>query len=182
MRLVAFAASTSRRSINRALIDYAVSLAPTEIGVELTVEVLDLLDYEMPIFSVDREEESGIPQQAHDLFAAIGRADAVLVSFAEHNGFYTAAYKNTFDWLSRIDLKIYQDKPTVFLATSTGSKGGRNALRTAVSSAPFFGNDLKAELSIPSFNDNFDLDAGKLTNPELDAELRKALAALAPSA
>ena len=61
-------------------------------------------------------ERDGIPELAHDFFDKIGAADAVLISFAEHNGFYTAAYKNIFDWASRIDMRVYQDKPAVLLS------------------------------------------------------------------
>jgi len=176
MRVLAFAASTSRNSINRQLLDHAIRVLTTDIAPDVEVETIDLIDYEMPIFSVDREAEDGIPQEAHDLFAKIGASDAVLVSFAEHNGYYTAAYKNTFDWMSRIDIKVYQGKPTVMLATSPGPRGGRNVLKTAVTSAPFFGNDVRGELSVPSFGDNF--EAGALVESDHIDALAAALTAL----
>ncbi len=50
----------------------------------MTVETIDLNDYEMPIYSIDRQNDGGIPQLAHDFFDKIGEADAVLISFAEH--------------------------------------------------------------------------------------------------
>lgn len=178
MKLLAFAASTSSTSINRQLVDHAIRLLETDVAPGIEVETIDLIDYEMPIFNVDREREDGIPQVAHDLFAKIGEADLILVSFAEHNGYYTAAYKNTFDWMSRIDLRVYQGKPTAMLATSAGPRGGRNVLKTAVTSAPFFGNDVRGELSIPSFAEHFDSEAGQLTDPEHVAELQAVLTAL----
>ena len=140
-----------------------------------------LNDFEMPIYSVDREVATGVPQLAHDFYNAIGSADALLISFAEHNGFYTAAYKNTFDWMSRIDGRVYQDKPTVMLATSPGSTGAANVLATAVNSAQFFGNDVKANMSVPNFGDNFDAAEGRLTNPDLDTQLRASMSALIAS-
>jgi NAD(P)H-dependent FMN reductase len=79
-----------------------------------STEVLDLNDFEMPLFSVDREQAGGIPDFAHQFYKKVGAADALLVSFAEHNGSYSAAYKNLFDWTSRIDNKVYQ-----------GTKGNR---------------------------------------------------------
>ena len=36
----------------------------------------------------------------------VGDADAGLVSFAEHNRTVTSAWKNLFDWMSRIDMKV----------------------------------------------------------------------------
>lgn len=178
MQILAFAATTSTQSINRKLIDYAVNLITEGLIDGASVNTIDLNDFEMPIYSVDRQEAGGIPQEAHDFYDAITNADAVLISFAEHNGFYTAAYKNIFDWASRIDMKVYQDKPTVMLATSPGSRGGANALKTAVESGVFFGNDVKASLSIPGFYDNFDADSQALTDPELDATFRDTIATL----
>jgi NAD(P)H-dependent FMN reductase len=176
MKILAFAATSSKHSINKQLIGYATQILEDSAGADVTVETIDLNDYEMPIYSIDRQNEGGIPRAAHDFFDKIAQADAVLISFAEHNGFYTAAYKNIFDWTSRIDMRVYQDKPTVMLSTSAGPGGGANALRTAVGSAQFFGNDVIADLAVPSFYDNFDSDAGSVTNAELDTALRAALA------
>lgn len=178
MKLLAFAATTNSQSINRRLIDHATELLRDGLVADVTVETIDLNDYEMPIYSADRELAGGVPELARDFYSKIGQADAVMVSFAEHNGFYTAAYKNIFDWASRIDMRVYQDKPAVLFSTSVGPGGGGNVLNTAVMSGQFFGYDVKASLSIPSFHDNFDSDAGKLTNLDLDAQFRSALAAL----
>jgi NAD(P)H-dependent FMN reductase len=178
MKILAFAATSSKHSINKQLIGYATQILEAGSDHEVTVETIDLNDYEMPIYSIDRQNEGGIPQAARDFFDKIGEADAVLISFAEHNGFYTAAYKNLFDWTSRIDMAVYQNKPTVLLSTSPGPSGGANALRAAVGSAQFFGNDVIADLAVPSFHDNFDAATQTLTNPDLDAQLRSSLASL----
>ena len=178
MKILAFAATTSTTSINRQLIDYATRLLEDGLVDDVEVEHIDLNDYEMPIYSIDRQNESGIPQAAHDFFDKIGRADAVLISFAEHNGFYTAAYKNLFDWASRIDMRVYQDKPAVLFSTSIGPGGGANVLNTAVMSGQFFGYDVTASLAIPSFHENFDADTGSLNNDELDEQFRVALTTL----
>lgn len=180
MKLLVFAATTSTQSINRQLLDYATRLLDGGIVADVDVEVdrIDLNDYEMPIYSIDRQNQSGVPQAAHDFFDRIGAADAVLISFAEHNGFYTAAYKNTFDWASRIDMRVYQDKPVVLFSTSIGRGGGANVLNTAVMSGQFFGYDVKASLAIPSFHENFDTDNGSLSDDVLDEQFRAALTTL----
>ena len=97
---------------------------------------------------------------------------------AEHNGLYTAAYKNLFDWASRIDQKVYQQKPMVLLATSPGGRGASNVLKIASESAPHFGMDVKATVSIPSFQDNFDVEKQELTNPDLITQIDHALQSL----
>lgn len=183
MKVLAFAASSSRQSLNKQLVRHAANLLEegsilgTAVG-EVQVEIIDLNDFEMPIYSSDRENENGIPEQAHAFRKKIGEADAVIVSFAEHNANYTAAYKNTFDWTSRIDQKVYQDKPMVLLATSPGPGGAANVLRTAVGSAPYFGMDVKADLSIASFYDNFDAEQGVIKNDDIANTFATTLAAL----
>ena len=178
MKLLAFAATSSINSLNKQIIAYASKLLEDGHVDDVEIETIDLNDFEMPIYSIDRQNDGGIPQPAQDFFAKIGSADAVMISFAEHNGFYTAAYKNIFDWASRVDMRVYQDKPTVMFSTSIGPGGGGNALQTAAASAQFFGNDVLATLSIPSFHDNFDMATGSLSNDELDAQFRAALATL----
>lgn len=176
MKILAFAASSSKHSINRQLLGYAARLLEGGLIPDTTVEILDLNDFEMPIFSVDRQNEDGIPRAAEDFRDRIRGSDGLLISFAEHNGAYTAAFKNLFDWTSRIDKRVYQGKPTVMLATSPGAGGAGRALASAVASAPQFGNDLRAHLSIPSFHANFDAETKTLTNPDLDRLFRAALA------
>ena len=51
-KVTCFAASSSRNSINKQLVTYAAGLVE-----DADVEVLDLNDYELPLFSVDREAE-----------------------------------------------------------------------------------------------------------------------------
>jgi chromate reductase len=170
MKLLAFAASSSRKSINKQLVTYAASLVD---GAE--VEVLDLNDYELPLFSEDREEELGHPELEKAFLAKIAAGDALMISFAEHNGSYSAAWKNLFDWSSRIGKKVFQDKPMVLLSTSPGPRGGASVLAAATGSAPFFGGDVKASLAIPSFHENFDSERSVLRNEELKTELIEAV-------
>jgi len=174
MKILTFGASNSRTSINKALARFTATLVP---GAE--IEVLDLNDYDLPIFSEDLENEIGQPPAAQAFFKKIGAADAVIVSFAEHNGSYSAAYKNLFDWASRIDQKVFQDKPTVFLATSPGPGGAGSVLASAKGSARFFGADLKAAVSVANFHDVFDARTGRITEPSALADLTEAATALA---
>lgn len=173
MNVLAFAASSSKNSINKQLINYATGLLD-----DSNVEILDINDYEMPIYSSDREQENGIPEEAHKFFDKIASADALLISYAEHNGSYTAAYKNLYDWASRIDMKVYQGKPMVIMAASPGPGGARNVLESAKTSAPFFGGEVKADLSVASFYDNFDVEAGKPKSDDLHQSLVDAVSYL----
>jgi len=176
MKVLAFAASNSRNSINKALVTHAAELLKETQQAQ--IEILDLNDFEMPIYSIDREQQGGIPEPAQAFFNKIGEADVVLISYAEHNGNVTAAYKNLFDWASRIDQKVYQNKAALLMAASPGPGGAQSVLASASGSAPYFAMDVRATLSVPSFYDNFDSDAGVLTNDELAQQLVAALAKL----
>ncbi len=166
MNIVAFAASSSTKSINKKLVTYATGLLEN-----VSVEILDLNDYELPLFSQDREEELGQPRLAKDFLTKLNEADALIISFAEHNGSYSAAYKNLFDWCSRIQQKVYQDKSVVLFATSPGKGGASNVLAQATNSMPFFGAEVKGTFSLPSFYDNFDVESNKIKSAELGAAL-----------
>ena len=172
-RILVFSASNSSKSINRQLAEYAASLIEGE-----EIETLDIHDYEMPIYRSDREEADGIPQLAHDFLARVAAADALLISFAEHNGSYSAAFKNLFDWCSRIGREVWQGKKMVMLSTSPGPGGAGRVLEAAASAAPHFGGEVLGTLSVPSFFENFDADAGCLKDEALVAELKQVVSKL----
>lgn len=177
MKILAFAASSSKQSINKQLATYATRIA-TKISKEVETEILDLNDHEIPLFSVDKEAELGQPEKAKQFLERIAESDALIISFAEHNGNYSAAYKNLFDWCSRITANIYQQKPLIILATSPGSRGGASVLEIATQALPRFGGNIQATLSVPSFTENFDTAKQILSNKELDDQLRSAVKSL----
>ena len=171
MKIIAFGGSPSKKSMNKKLATYAASLFKNA-----TVEVLDLNDYEMPLFSVDVEMEIGQHKLAQAFLNKLASADILVVSLAENNGNYSVAFKNIFDWCSRIDKKVFQDKPMLLMATSPGARGGASVLDIANNAFPRYGADIKATYSLPSFNDNFDEKKVEISNEELRKELQKIIA------
>ena len=127
-KVLAFGASSSKKSINKKFAIYVANCIPSA-----EINVIDLNDYEMPIYSIDKEEENGIPELAYRFKEHIKNSDAVVISFAEHNASYTTAFKNIFDWISRIDKNIWYNKPMFLLATSTGGNGAVIVLEAAFS-------------------------------------------------
>lgn len=164
-KIIAFGASSSKNSINKQLANYAAHLFEN-----VEVELLDLNNYEMPVFSVDKEKENGIPQVAQDFYTKISNTDLIVISFAEHNGAYAAAFKNILDWASRINAKTFQEKPMLILATSPGARGGSSVLEIAKNRMPFQGAVVKGSFSLPSFYENFDVVSG-IINEDLKNEL-----------
>lgn len=176
--VLAFAASNSASSINRKLVEHAARTFKADFMPDVVIETLDLNDYEMPIYSQAREQESGIPAKAQAFYDKIGKADGLMIAFAEHNGSYAAAYKNIFDWMSRIKMAVYQNKPTAFFATSPGPRGGQKVLEFAVMTAPFFGAKVVGSQSIAGFGERFDDATGGLTHDDDVEAMNAALRAM----
>lgn len=168
MKIIAFGGSNSRNSINKKLAAYVSHLFQN-----YEVEVLDLNDFALPLFSVDLEKEIGQPQLAAAFLEKIGSADLLVVSLAENNGNYSAAFKNAFDWASRQNKEVFQKKPMLLMATSPGGRGGASVLEIAKAAFPRYGADIQATFSLPSFNDNFDIALNKISNPELDNQIKE---------
>jgi chromate reductase len=168
MKIIAFAGSNSKNSINKKLATYTASLFENA-----KVEVLDLNDFQMPLFSVDIEMEIGQHPLAKAFLEKIAAADILVVSLAENNGNYSVAFKNVFDWCSRIGAKVFQEKPMLLMATSPGGRGGASVLEIAKNAFPRYGAIIKNTFSLPSFNDNFNVANGKISNMELDNQLKE---------
>ena len=168
MKIIAFAGSNSQNSINKKLATYAASLFE-----DATVEILDLNDFAMPLFSVDIEKEIGEHPKAQLFLDQLATADILVMSLAENNGNYSVAFKNVFDWCSRIMNKVFQEKNTLLMATSPGQRGGKSVLEIAQNNLPRYGATIKAVFSLPSFNENFDVEQGRISNENLDQELKE---------
>ncbi len=169
-KILAFAGSTSSTSINKQLASYAASLLE-----ETSYEVIDMRDYQASLYSID-EEQNGFPEKMVALSEKLKTYDGFILSLAEHNGSYAAAFKNTFDWLSRIDRIIFNKKPMLLMAASPGGRGGASVLASANASFPHMGTDVVANFSLPGFFDNF--KEGRIIEKELNAALIEAVKTL----
>ena len=99
-KVLAFGASNSSNSINK---KFAVFAANALQNVE--VHVADLNDYVSELYSIDLQKEQGIDKGALGFYELIRQNDAFVISLAEHNGLHTSAFKNLWDWLSRIPME-----------------------------------------------------------------------------
>ncbi|WP_449387785.1 NADPH-dependent FMN reductase [Chryseobacterium lineare] len=172
MKILAIAGSNSDTSINKLLVSYAASLVQNA-----ELEIIDMNQFEMPIYKHQREVENGVPQQAADFASKIDAADILLVSLSEHNGTYSTAFKNVFDWTSRIkDRAVWNEKPMLLMATAPGARGGLGVLEAAAKRFPLHGGNIVDTFTLPFFNDNFDKSAQKISNEEKDSELKEKIA------
>jgi NAD(P)H-dependent FMN reductase len=163
-KIITLGGSSSKTSINKILAEYTGSLVN---DVELIK--IDLNDFDLPLFSVDIESEFGIAEAAKELNSVFDKADGFVVSLAEHNGAYSTAFKNAFDWLSRINGKVWRNKPMLLLSSSPGERGGQTVLDVALGRFPYMGGNIVGSMSFPSFYENF--VEGEIVNPELKSKL-----------
>lgn len=159
-KILAFAGTNSKLSINKQLVTYASSLIK-----EHKIEIIDLNDFELPVFSIDLEKEKGFPENALRFSELIKNSKGVILSLAEHNGTYTAAFKNLFDWLSRIEAKTWQHKPMLLMSATPGGRGGQGVLAAALDRFPRHDSNIVSTFSLPNFHDNF--ESGEIIDEEL---------------
>lgn len=168
-KIIAFGGSNSRQSINKQLAGFVLSQVQ-----EIDGTLLDLNNFVLPIYGIDHEKEQGIPAVATAFRDQIAAADGIILSLAEHNGSYTAAFKNLLDWLSRINKEVWMNKPMLLLATSPGGRGAATVLAQAKDSFPRFGGNIIADFSLPRFSAN--MQDGVLIDEELRQDLLEKIA------
>ena len=164
-KIIAFAGSNSKKSINKELAIFVASLVHN-----VEVEVLDLNDFQVPVYGVDDENEYGIPEKAQEFLKSIHSSDGIILSLAEHNGNFSAVFKNIYDWSSRIEQKLWNNIPMLLMATSPGGRGGSSVLSIAKNGFPHMGGNIVADFSLPSFYDNF--KEGKVVNEDFLASIK----------
>ena len=149
-KILVFSGSNRSVSINNKLANYVASQI-----VGHNIEIIKLSDYVLPLFNEDIEQERGFPIDLKMLYNKIADADALVISVSEHNGTVSAFFKNTLDWLSRIDRKFLAGKQILLMSTSNGKRGAAGALEYSKYILPKFGATIVESFSFPFFAENF---------------------------
>ena len=129
-RLLAFAGSARRDSLNARLVHFAAGEARAA-GAEATV--LDLAAFGLPLYNGDLEADEGLPAGAARLKELFLAHDGFLIASPEYNGSISPLLKNTIDWVSRPvagqpPLVWYAGKVAGLMAASPGALGGLRGL------------------------------------------------------
>lgn len=164
-KILAFAGSTSSTSINKQLATFAAQNLQNS-----SFEVIDLRDFTMPIYSEDEEKENGLPEDAKRFSALLDAYDGFILSLAEHNSSYAAAFKNIYDWASRVEGNVFRNKPLLLMATSPGGLGGKSVLAAGEQRFSRQGAKELVTYSLPNFYDNF--KEGKIINEDFLSSLK----------
>ena len=173
VRLVAVSGSLREGSYNRKLLEAAGQELPP--GVEC--ELLEGLD-DLPYYREEADVEPAHPA-VRRLRAALGAADAVLVSTPEYNGSLPGVLKNALDWASRpFPGNCVRAKPVAVVGASTGLFGAVWAQADLRRVLTVMGaRVIDRELPVAAAQDAFDA-SGALRDREQQALLGSIVAAL----
>jgi len=150
-KIIAFGASNSPISINKKLAVFAANQLEN-----VEIEILDLIDFEMPVYSPIIEKSTGVPIQAQEFAKQIKQSEGIIISLAEYNGLHTAAFKNLWDWMSRFETpQIWHKKPMFLLGTSPSRREHSYVMKASKDLFPLFGANIISSFHLPSFNHYF---------------------------
>ena len=130
-KILAFAGSSRKASVNKKLVKIAASAADKE-GASVTE--IDLLDYPMPLFNQDLEAEQGMPEKAREFKQLLVEHDGFLIASPEYNSAISPLLINVIDWASRAEsdnepaLLAYKGKVATIMSASPGGLGGLRGL------------------------------------------------------
>ncbi len=169
-KILAFAGSNSSNSINHQFVNYVAS----QFREEFKVKVMKLVNYPIPMYSED-EEQKGFSGMLLGLKHEISEVDALIISVNEHNGSFSAFFKNVLDWLSRVDRNFLKGKKILLMSTSPGKRGGIMALDYGKMVLPRFGGEILQSFSFPSFYENFSAENNNVENEVLAMGLKEVI-------
>ena len=174
-RILAFAGSARRASLNRRLLA-AVVEEVRAAGAEVTV--LDLNDLPLPLYNGDLEDEGGLPENARKLADLVASHAGLLVASPEYNGLVTPLLKNTLDWCTRAETDPFPGRVAAVVSASPGALGGiRSALVARQLLMKLGCTVVPEDLALAKAPEGFD-EAGRLKNPHSQESARRLAAAL----
>jgi chromate reductase, NAD(P)H dehydrogenase (quinone) len=174
MRVLAISGSLRSQSSNTTLLRAAAMLAPP--GVEIVV--YDRIG-DLPHFNPDLDGEGAEPPPVvADLRARVEAAAAVIVCSPEYAHGVPGSLKNALDWL--VSVTVVSDKPIALVNASPRSVFAQAQLVETLSTmaARVIAD---ASVAVPLSGKKLD-EAGMLSDPEIAAPLRAAIATLVAAA
>ena len=124
--ILIFAGSARQGAFSKQLAAAATTLIMGEGGKPTLV---DLADFEIPLYNADLEAGGGIPQPVIDFRRLVASHDGMAIATPEYNGFVTPLLLNMLCWASRPSPgddfgTVFQGRPVALMASSPGRLGG----------------------------------------------------------
>lgn len=170
MKLLAFAASLRRGSLNRKLIALAAEAA-RHAGAE--VDLADFREFELPLYDGDLDAASGLPPGGAALRRRLEAADALIIAAPEYNYSIAGPLKNAIDWVSRARPMPWRGKSVLLLSASPSPMGGIRGLWQTRIPLEGCGALVFPDMFALSHADKAFDDAGRLRDPALAERLQR---------
>ena len=135
-----------------------------ELAKNLNVEtdLINLVDYNLPLYSTNEEEKNGIPESVLDLATKIMDLKAFIIVAPEYNGVMPPVLNNAMAWTSRATKNwrdAFDDKD-VALATHSGG-GGQKGLQAMRIMFQHLGANILAREILTTYEKALNEDAAK---------------------
>jgi NAD(P)H-dependent FMN reductase len=125
MKVLAFAASLKKTSLNRKLITLAAEIARAE---EYDVDVAEFSEFDMPLYNGDLDQAQGLPLGARELQRRVEAASALILAVPEYNYSIPGTLKNAIDWVSRARPVPWRGRSVFLMSASPSPMGGIRGL------------------------------------------------------
>ena len=125
VRVLVFAASLRRESLNGRLADLAAVTAEAQGAV---VDRAAMADFDCPSYDQDVEHGDGVPAGAQRLRERLVTADAFVIASPEYNASMPGVLKNAVDWASRFRPQPFNGRQGLLLSASPSMIGGNRGL------------------------------------------------------
>lgn len=164
VRVLIFAASLRRGSLNARLADLAARVAEAKGA---AVDRAAMADFDCPSYDQDVEQEEGIAAGAQRLRERLVTADAFVIAAPEYNASMPGVLKNAIDWASRFRPQPFNGRQGLLLSASPSMVGGNRGLWALRVPLEHLGARVYPDMfSLAQAHEAFD-EAGRIANATL---------------
>ena len=172
IRVLVFAASLRRASLNRRLAELAAAVVE-ELGG--AADLGEMRDFDCPSYDAEVERESGVPPPAQQLRERLVAADAFIIASPEYNASMPGCLKNAIDWTSRIRPQPFNGRQGMLLSASPSMAGGNRGLWSLRVPLEHLGARVYPDMfSLAQAHEAFD-EAGRVANPVLQERFERTI-------
>ena len=173
VRVLIFAASLRRRSLNDRLATLAATVAEEKGGV---VDRASMADFDCPSYDGDMESGGTVPDGAHRLHERLVTADAFMIASPEYNASMPGVLKNVIDWVSRVRPQPFNGRQGLLLSASPSMAGGNRGLWSLRIPLEHLGARVYPDMfSLAQAHEAFD-DDGRIADPRLRGRFEDTIA------
>ena len=173
MKLLAFAASHRKDSINRKLARTAADMAEQK---DATVDFAEYGDFDAPIYDDETFNDQAFPASVENFVTRLSAANGIILASPEYNWSFPGSLKNIIDWASVKKPNPFAKKTVLLLSASPSLRGGAQGLVHLKTPLSALGAYVHPKLFTLSNGEGVWDAQDKLHNPKLNGDLVQAIA------